>query len=346
LGGLRKVNEMESYKSFWHGRCVLVTGASGFIGSWLVKKLVELETLVIALVREINPFSLFKRWRLDERTMLVIGDVRDGDLLERIITSYDVSICFHLAAQSLVGAAKTTPLVAFDVNVRGTWTLLEACRKARCVDGIVVASSDKAYGEQETLPYTEDMPLRPTFPYETSKACADLISQCFAMTYEMPISIIRCSNVYGGGDLNFSRIIPGTVKAALHGQRPVIRSDGTPVRDYIYIEDVVSAYISLAQTTCTERLCGEAFNIGLGNPISVLELTKLILELCGVSELEPIIEGVGKPIKEIRCQYVSVEKAKRILGWCPKHDLRNGLLKTIDWYRSFFGIQRGTETWV
>jgi len=339
------VSEMGSYESFWHGRCVFVTGASGFIGSWLTKKLVELGALVIALVREVNPFSLFKKWHLDEHTMLVVGDVRDGDLLERIITSYDVSVCFHLAAQSLVGAAKATPSVAFDVNVRGTWTLLEACRKAKSVDCIVVASSDKAYGEQETLPYTEGMSLRPTFPYETSKACADLISQCFAITYEMPISIIRCSNVYGGGDLNFSRIIPGTIKAVLHGQRPVIRSDGTPMRDYIYIEDVVSAYISLAQATCKSELCGEAFNIGLGKPISVLELTKLILDLCGASELEPIIEGVGKPMKEIRCQYVSIEKARSILGWYPKHDLREGLIKTIDWYRSFFGIQRGTGTW-
>jgi len=222
---------------------------------------------------------------------------------------------------------------------------IEACRKAKSVDCIVVASSDKAYGEQETLPYTEGMSLRPTFPYETSKACADLISQCFAITYEMPISIIRCSNVYGGGDLNFSRIIPGTIKAVLHGQRPVIRSDGTPMRDYIYIEDVVSAYISLAQATCKSGLCGEAFNIGLGKPISVLELTKLILDLCGASELEPIIEGVGKPMKEIRCQYVSIEKARSILGWYPKHDLKEGLIKTIDWYRSFFGIQRGTGTW-
>lgn len=323
---------------FWRGMSVLVTGAGGFIGSWLTRALVELGANVIALVREVNPMSLFKRWQLGERSTVVIGDIRDGDLLQRIISAYDVSVCFHLAAHSLVGAAMRAPSVAFDVNVRGTWTLLEACRLVGKVNSIVVASSDKAYGEQPSLPYTEDMPLRPAFPYETSKACSDLIAQCFAASYGMPVVILRCSNVYGGGDLNFSRIIPGTIKSALHGERPIIRSDGTPLRDYVYIEDVVSAYIAAAMRACDGGLFGEAFNIGTGKPVTVLELTTLILKLCGRSDIEPIIEGHGKPLKEIQRQYVSVEKAERLLGWHPRHELEEGLLKTIDWYRSFFGI--------
>ncbi|MCS7252793.1 MAG: GDP-mannose 4,6-dehydratase [Armatimonadota bacterium] len=327
---------------FWKGRCVLVTGAAGFIGSWLTRALVELGANVIALVREISSMSLFKHWRLEERSTVVIGDVRDGDLLQRLISAYDVSVCFHLAAHSLVGAAARAPCVAFDVNVRGTWTLLEACRLVGKVSSVIVASSDKAYGEQPSLPYAEDMPLRPTFPYETSKACADLIAQCYATSYNMPVVILRCSNVYGGGDLNFSRIIPGTIKAALHGERPLIRSDGTPMRDYVYIEDVVGAYILAAMKACEGSLIGEAFNIGTGKPITVLELTLLILELCGRSDLEPAIEGLGKPRKEIQHQYVSVEKADRLLCWRPKHTLDEGLIKTIDWYRSFFGISKGS----
>lgn len=336
------MHDAEHVDEFWRSRCVLVTGAGGFIGSWLTRALVDLGAHVIALVREVNPMSLFKRWQLDERSMVVIGDIRDGDLLQRIMSAYDVSVCFHLAAHSLVGAAARAPSVTFDVNVRGTWTLLEACRLVGKVDGIVVASSDKAYGEQQSLPYTEDMPLRPAFPYETSKACADLIAQCFAISYGMPVIILRCSNVYGGGDLNFSRIIPGTIKSALHGERPIIRSDGTPLRDYVYIEDVVSAYIAAAVKACEGKFFGEAFNIGTGKPITVLELTSLILELCGRSDIEPVVEGRGKPLKEIQHQYVSVEKAQRLLGWRPRHELSEGLLKTIDWYRSFFGLTQGS----
>lgn len=330
--------------NFWRGRCVLVTGAGGFIGSWLTKGLVELCANVVALLRELNPISPFKRWRLDEYTTMVMGDIRDFDLLQRLISAYDVSVCFHLAAHSLVGAASRVPSVTFDVNVRGTWSLLEACRIGGKVDCIVVASSDKAYGEQPSLPYTEKVPLLPSFPYETSKACADFIAQCYATTYSMPIVILRCSNVYGGGDLNFSRIIPGTIKAALHGQRPIIRSDGTPLRDYVYIEDVVSAYIAAAQRACSDGLIGEAFNIGTGKPVTVLELTLRILELCGRRDLEPLIEGLGKPLREIQRQYVSIEKAMKLLGWQPEHELDEGLLKTIEWYRSFFGMVKGSIT--
>ncbi|HID06543.1 MAG TPA: NAD-dependent epimerase/dehydratase family protein [Armatimonadetes bacterium] len=281
---------------------------------------------------------MFYQWRLNERTAVVIGDVRDCELLQRLLSAYEIDACFHLAAHSIVGSARRAPSITFDVNVRGTWALLEACRIVGGISSIIIASSDKAYGHHTTLPYTEDLLLRPCYPYETSKACADMIAQSFAVTYELPIVVTRCANVYGGGDLNFSRIIPGTIKSALHGERPIIRSDGTPLRDYIYIEDVIAAYLALGKVATQRELMGEAFNVGTGEPISVLELTYEILELCERRDLEPDIRGKGKQLKEIDCQYVSIEKITRIVGWKPNIERRDGLKRTIEWYRKFFGL--------
>jgi len=319
---------------FWNQRRVFITGATGFIGSWLVKELLAHGAYVVALVRDTDPQSELYRSGDIRRVSVVNGRLEDFWTLERAINEYEIDTVFHLGAQTIVGTAHRFPLPTFEANIRGTYNLLEACRMhSNMVQRVVIASSDKAYGEQPNLPYTEDMPLNGRHPYEVSKSCADLIAQCYHHTYGLPVAIARCGNVYGGGDLNWSRIVPGTIRSFLRGERPIIRSDGTYVRDYIYVKDVVRAYMRLAECLDDDRVRGEAFNFSTETPLTVLELVQAIQRLMNCEHIEPQILDCAEG--EIRAQYLSAAKARSILGWEPQFNLEQGLRETIEWYRVF-----------
>jgi CDP-glucose 4,6-dehydratase len=321
---------------FWQDRPTFVTGATGLVGSWLVRRLLDLHADVVCLVRDWVPQSEFVRSRLIERVKVVRGDVEDQALLERILGEYEVDTVMHLAAQTIVGIANRNPVSTFETNIGGTWLLLEACRRSPTVKQIVLASSDKAYGEHEKLPYDEEAPLQGRHPYDVSKSCADLIAQAYATTFGLPVAITRCGNFYGGGDLNWNRIVPGTIRSVLRGQRPVIRSDGHYVRDYFYVEDAAAAYTLLAEQLAQDpSLRGQAFNFSNETPLTVLELVEHILSLLG-SDLEPDVQN--EAINEIRYQYLSAAKARRVLGWRPLFTLEEGLQPTIHWYKDFLGI--------
>jgi len=319
---------------FWEDRPVFVTGATGLLGSWLTKALVNLKADVVCLVRDWVPQSELVLSGTLEKVKVVRGDVRDQALLERILGEYEIRTVFHLAAQTIVSIANRNPVSTLDTNIRGTWALLEACRRTPTVSEIIVASSDKAYGEQEKLPYDETTPLQGKYPYDVSKSCADLIAQMYAHTYQLPVVITRCGNFFGGGDLNWNRIVPGTIRSVLKGENPVIRSDGTYVRDYFYVEDGVYAYLLLAEKLAENReLKGEAFNFSYERPMSVLEIVQLILRLMN-SDLKPII--LNEATHEIPRQYLSAKKARKTLGWEPVFTLEEGLRLTIKWYEAFF----------
>lgn len=321
---------------FWRGRRVFVTGATGMVGSWLVKALLAQGAYVIALVRDTDPQSELYRSGDIYQVSVVSGALEDFWALERAISEHETDTVFHLAAQSLVGVAQRFPLSTFESNIRGTYHLLEACRLHRDrVQCVVIASSDKAYGEQPNLPYTEDMPLQGRHPYEVSKSCADLIAQMYYHTYGLPVAISRCGNVYGGGDLNWSRLVPDIIRAFLRKQQPVIRSDGTYVRDYIYVKDVVRAYMCLAERLEDERVRGQAFNFSLESPMTVLDMVRVIQRLMGCEDIQPIIQN--RAMGEIRNQYLSAVKARTLLGWRPRYSLEEGLQETIRWYREFLG---------
>jgi CDP-glucose 4,6-dehydratase len=316
----------------WKGRPVLVTGATGLIGSWLVKELLARECRVVALVLDQDPQSELLRSGDVARCHVVNGNLANFDDVERAVNLHGVDTVFHLGAQTLVGVAHRYPLTTFEANVRGTWHVLEACRQHReMVRRIVVASSDKAYGESRELPYREDMPLAGRHPYETSKSCTDLIASSYAHTYALPVAIARFGNVYGGGDLNFSRIVPETIRSLLRGERPVIRSDGTFLRDYVYVKDVVRGYLRMAERLEGDGVRGEAFNFSGERPTSVLEIVARLRELMGRMDLEPDIRNTARG--EIHDQYLSAAKARERLGWAPEYDLDRGLRETIDWYR-------------
>jgi CDP-glucose 4,6-dehydratase len=326
---------MTDSKHFWQDRPTFVTGATGLVGGWLVRRLINLGADVVCLVRDWVPQSELVRSRLIEQVKVVRGDVRDQALLERVLGEYEIDTVIHLAAQTIVGIANRNPVSTFETNIQGTWTLLEACRRSPTVKQIVVASSDKAYGEHDKLPYDEDMSLKGRHPYDVSKSCADLIAQAYATTYGLPVVITRCGNFYGGGDLNWNRIVPGTIRSVLRGQRPVIRSDGNYVRDYFYVEDAAAAYTLLAERLAENpELRGEAFNFSNEKPMTVLQLVHFILKQMG-TDLEPIVRN--EATNEIRCQYLSAAKARRMLGWQPLFTLEEGLQRTIDWYKDFFG---------
>lgn len=265
---------------------------------------------------------------------MVRGEVEDYALLERILNEYEIDVVFHLAAQTIVETANRNPISTFDTNIRGTWNLLEACRRNSLVKKIIVASSDKAYGVQHNLPYNESTPLQGTHPYDVSKSCADLLAYAYFNTYNLPVCITRCGNFYGGGDTNFNRIIPGTIRSVLHNEQPVIRSDGSYIRDYIYVKDAVSAYLLLAEKMEDKSVLGEAFNFSNEIQITVLDLTRKILSLTGREDLQPIIENRAE--KEIKHQYLSAEKARKRLSWRPLYSLEQGLQETVEWYREFF----------
>ena len=320
---------------FWRDRPVFVTGASGLLGSWLVRRLLTAGADVVCLVRDWVPQSEMVRSGLLEQVKVVRGDVCDRETVERTLGEYEIDTVIHLAAQTIVGIANRNPVSTFESNIRGTWTVLESCRRSPLVNQIVVASSDKAYGEHEELPYNEEAPLVGRHPYDVSKSCADLIAQSFAATYDLPVAITRCGNLYGGGDLNWNRIVPGTIRSVLRGQRPVIRSDGEFVRDYFYVEDGAAANISLAEKLANDPgLKGQAFNFSNETQVTVRELVERILKLMD-SNLEPDVRN--EAVNEIRRQYLSAEKARDVLGWRPLFTLDDGLRATIAWYREFLG---------
>ncbi len=318
---------------FWRDRPVFVTGGTGLLGGWLIRRLLAGGADIVCLVRDWVPQSEIVRSRDIERVKVVRGDVRDRDCLERTLGEYEIDTVFHLAAQTIVGIANRNPISTFESNIQGTWNLLEACRRSPAVQAVVVASSDKAYGDQASLPYAEETPLRGQHPYDASKSCADLVAHTYAVTYGLPVAITRCGNFYGGGDLNWNRIVPGTIRSAVRGERPIIRSDGNYLRDYFYIEDGAAAYMTLAEALAkSSELGGEAFNFSNELQITVLDLVRRILALMS-SDLEPDIRNEAN--NEIRRQYLSAGKARRVLGWQPLYTLDHGLTKTITWYRDF-----------
>jgi CDP-glucose 4,6-dehydratase len=319
--------------SVWQDRPALVTGATGLVGSWLTRGLVDAGADVVCLVRDWIPQSEVVRNGALNCVKMVRGDICDRDLLERVLGEYEINTVFHLAAQTIVGIANRNPVSTFESNIAGTWNVLEACRRSPAVKAVVLASSDKAYGDQETLPYNEDTPLEGRHPYDVSKSCADLLAQTYGKTYGLPVAITRCGNFYGGGDLNWNRIVPGTIRSVLRGERPVIRSDGQFVRDYFYVEDGAAAYMLLAEKLlCNDRLRGRAFNFSNEIQITVLDLVEQILQKLN-SSLEPDVRNEAS--NEIRHQYLSACRARTELGWSPLFTLDEGLTKTISWYEEF-----------
>lgn len=331
------MEKMGLKSNFWSDRPVFVTGATGLLGSWLVKSLVQAGADVTCLVRDWVPQSEMVRTHLIDQVKVVRGDLNDQDLLERILGEYEIDTVMHLAAQTIVTIANRNPLSTFETNIGGTWRLLEACRRSPRVKQVLVASSDKAYGDQEQLPYDESMPLQGQHPYDVSKSCADLIAHTYAVTYGLPVVTTRCGNFYGGGDLNWNRIIPGTIRSLLRGQRPLIRSDGEYIRDYFYVEDGAAAYMFLAeQLAARPELRGEAFNFSNELQITVLELVQNIQKLMN-SDLP--LDVRNEASNEIRHQYLSAAKARQMLGWSSFFNLDDGLQKTIAWYADFFAQQ-------
>lgn len=315
----------------WPGRGVLVTGASGFFGAWLTRALLAAGARVVALVRDEPHPSALDLFALRERVTRVPGAVEDAAAVERALVEYDASVVFHLAAQTLVGPARQSPVATFEANIRGTWTVLEACRRqAGRIGSVIVASSDKAYGHHAELPYRESFCLQPQFPYDASKACADILARGYFHTYGLPVAVTRCANLYGGGDLNYSRIVPGTIQAALAGSRPEIRSDGTPVRDYLYAQDAVRGYLALAEAVLAGRCLGEAFNFGSAEPVAVLPLVRAILAACERPDIEPEIQATAQA--EIDRQYLDSSRAAEMLGWRARTPLPEGLRATVAWY--------------
>ena len=324
---------MELNRVFWLDRPTFITGGTGLVGSWLVRRLVEAGADVVCLVRDWVPQSELVRSRWIEQVKVVRGDVCDRSVLERALGEFEIDTVIHLAAQTIVTIANRNPVSTFETNIAGTWNLLEACRRSPRVRQIVIASSDKAYGDQEILPYDENTPLQGQHPYDVSKSAADLIAHTYAVSYDLPVAITRCGNFYGGGDLNWNRIVPGTIRSVLRGQPPVIRSDGNFVRDYFYVEDGAAAYMLLAeQLAAHPELRGEAFNFSYGNQLTVLELARRILARMG-SDLKPEIRSEAS--NEIRKQYLNADKARQKLGWSPIFTLEDGLDKTIAWYKEF-----------
>jgi CDP-glucose 4,6-dehydratase len=329
-----RLEDVVSEASFWQDRATLVTGATGLLGGWVVRELLARGAQVVTLVRDWVPEAFLHGEGLTERVSVVRGAVEDMGVLERVLGEYEVDAVFHLAAQTIVGIANRNPISTFESNIRGTWCLLEACRRSPKVRRVVVASSDKAYGTVDVLPYTEDTPLAGRHPYDVSKSCADLISLCYAESFAAPVCVTRCGNLYGGGDLNWNRIVPGTLRSLLRGEAPVIRSDGQSVRDYVYVEDAAAAYLDLAQHMEREEIRGRAYNFSNEEPLTVLELVERIGILSGIS-IEPRV--LNEASGEIPRQFLCAARARAELGWAPRYGLDEGLKRTLEWYRTFLG---------
>ncbi len=309
---------------------MFVTGCTGLLGSWITRDLLGKGANVVGLVRDDLPESNVKD--IMGKIRIVHGEIENLELVERALNEYEIDTVFHLAAQTIVGTANRSPISTFESNIKGTWNVLEACRRIPTVKGVVVASSDKAYGDQEKLPYDETTPLRGTHPYDVSKSCSDLIAYSYYKTYGVPVCITRCGNFYGGGDFNFNRLVPGTIRSIIRNERPEIRSDGTLIRDYIYVKDGASAYITLAEKMRSQNIAGEAFNFSNEDKCMVKELVERILALMN-SNLKPVILNEAK--NEILHQYLSAKKARNVLGWKPKYSLDEGLKETIAWYKEY-----------
>lgn len=320
-------------KGFWQNKRVFVTGCNGLLGSWLTAALIVRGADVVGLIRDRVPHAELIRAGTIEQISVVYGDVCDYALMERTLAEYEIDTVFHLAAQTQVGIANRVPLSTFETNVKGTWTVLEAARRNPTVQGVVVASSDKAYGQQAQLPYREDSPLQGRHPYDVSKSCADLIAQSYAHTYSLPVAVTRCANLYGGGDLNWNRIVPGTIRSVLRRERPLIRSDGAFKRDYLFVQDAVEGYLMTAERLRDPAVRGQAFNFGLARPFTALEVVQTIINLSAYPDLEPVILNEVK--NEIQEQYLASDKAAQVLGWRPLHTLAEGLAQTMNWYRRF-----------
>jgi CDP-glucose 4,6-dehydratase len=319
---------------FWNERTVLVTGATGLLGGWLVKQLIHEGAEVVALVRDHAPGSMAVRENLLERCVVVRGSLTDASLLRRTIAEYSPQTVFHLAAQTLVGIAKRDPVGTLEANVQGSWTLLEACRECS-VPQVILASSDKAYGSSSELPYLETHPLQGRFPYEVSKSCVDLIAQMYAVTYGLPACIVRCGNLFGGGDLNFSRTVPGVIRDTIHNRRFVIRSDGKYVRDFLYVEDAVRAYMTVAECLADDpSIAGEAFNFSLEVKLTVLDVVDSVLRVMEREDLSPLVQNTVS--NEIREQYMVSRKAREWLRWSPTYGMEEGLVRTVAWYHRYF----------
>ena len=337
------MENMELNRSFWLDRPTFVTGGTGLVGSWLLQRLVAAGADVVCLVRDWVPQSAVVRTKLIDQIKVVRGDIRDRETLERTLGEYEIDTVIHLAAQTIVTIANRNPISTFESNIEGTWNLLEACRRSPRVKQVVVASSDKAYGDQLNLPYDENTPLQGQHPYDVSKSCADLIAHMYAVSYDLSVAITRCGNFYGGGDLNWNRIIPGTIRSILRGQRPVIRSDGQFVRDYFYVGDGAAAYMLLAEKLAVNpELKGEAFNFSNEIQVTVSQVVESILNIME-SDLKPDIRN--EVSNEIRHQYLNAEKARQMLGWSPLYSLQDGLGRTVNWYKEFFAeaTSRGSK---
>jgi len=318
---------------FWQDKRVFVTGCTGLLGSWLTADLVAKGAHVIGLIRDRVKKSELVRSGTINYIDTVDGDVSDYALMERVLAEYEIDTVFHLAAQTTVPVANRVPMPTFETNIKGTWVLLEAARRNPTVARVVVASSDKAYGPQEKLPYCEDAPLAGRHPYDVSKSCADLIARAYAYTYNLPVAVTRCANMYGGGDLNWNRLIPGTVRSVLRGERPVVRSDGTLKRDYIFVKDALRGYLVLARNLARPEVQGQAFNLGMDQPVTVLEMIETIIKISDYPHLEPVILNEAR--NEIQDQYLSSAKAQCVLGWTPEYTPASGLAETMTWYRQF-----------
>lgn len=324
-------------RSYLQGRKAFVTGGTGFVGANLVKTLIESGSDVVVLERDRNLPNTLDVFGLRGKVSIVSGSVEDLQLMERVMNEYEPDDVYHLAAQALVNPANRSPLSTFESNIRGTYILLEASRRAVSVPAILVASSDKAYGSHDTLPYEEDFPLRGTFPYDVSKSCADLIAQSYARTYQMRVCVTRSANIYGPGDMNLSRIVPGTIVSILNDERPIIRSDGTPLREFIHVDDVVDGYLSLASNI--DEFAGEVFNFGSDAPVQIRELVDQIIRAAGkAGKIEPDVLLSSKIEREIDAQYLSGAKIAAMLGWKPAIGLEKGIADTIEWYRENLSI--------
>jgi len=324
-------------KNFWKDKNVLVTGCLGFVSSWLIIELLKRGANVIGLTDDCTPYSVLRIEGYDRNISIIQGSITDYLTMERVFNQYEIQVCFHLAAQTIEGICRRSPLTAFETNIKGTWNVLEASRVCRTLEAIIIASSDKAYGEQKNLPYHEEQELLGRYPYDATKVCDEVIAQSYFHTFGLPVGITRCANIYGGGDFHWSRIVPGTIRSVLRNENPVIRSDGTPVRDYLYVEDAVNGYITLAEAVATGRAKGESFNFSAEHHRSVLDIVKLIISISGKKGLSPDIQGKGKPYQEIDRQILSARKAKSRLNWEAVYSLKEGLKKTFLWYKKYMG---------